>query len=108
MSKVNERFSEKVSNKIFTETIELNEVIKLKVHPLRHTFLVNGATILMSEGESPGNFHVNIEKVIFKNRYERGYSLQMKGSSVNLPLPFPRMFTKGQLTELGQVKEEAS
>jgi hypothetical protein len=31
----------------------------------------------------------------------------MKGSSVNLPLPFPRMFTKGRLTEHGLVKEEA-
>jgi hypothetical protein len=82
-------------------------VIKLKAHPLRHTFLINGATALLSEGESPGYFHQNIENICFKNRYERGFSLQMKGSSVNLPLPFPRMFTKGRLTEHGLVKEEA-
>jgi hypothetical protein len=28
----------------------------------------------------------------------------MKGSSVLMPLPFPRMFTKGKLTENGLIK----
>ncbi len=42
----------------------------------------------------------------FKNRYERGYSLTMKGASVNLPLPFPRIFSKGMLTENGMIKPE--
>ena len=42
----------------------------------------------------------------FKNRYERGYSLTMKGVSVNLPLPFPRIFSKGLLTENGMIKPE--
>lgn len=82
-------------------------MIKLKAHPLRHSFLVNGATVLLSEGESPGYFYEHIEKVCLKNKYERGFQLQMKGDSVSLPLPFPRMFTEGSLTEHGLVKEEA-
>jgi hypothetical protein len=30
----------------------------------------------------------------------------MKGASVNLPLPFPRIFSKGLLTENGMIKPE--
>ena len=61
---------------------------------------------MLSEGESPMNFYNHINSVCFKNRYERGYSLSMKGNSVSLPLPFPRIFSQGMLTENGMIKPE--
>ena len=43
-----------------------------------------------------------------KNRFERGFSIYMRGDPVLLPLSFPRFFTKGKLTEKGLLKEEDS
>jgi hypothetical protein len=68
--------------------------------------LINGATILAQEGESPNDFGNHVNSVCRKVRFERGYNLQIKGDPVALPLPFPRFFTEKLFTENGILKDK--
>ena len=66
--------------------------------------MINGASSLAVEGESPMHFDSHINSVCQKVRFERGYHLSIKGDPVLLPLPFPRIFTEKCLTETGLLK----
>ena len=38
--------------------------------------------------------------------FERGFYASYRGNIEPLPVPFPRMFTKGRLNEMGMMKEQ--
>ena len=102
------RFTQLVTGEDFAHKsmLSFNQTSLLKAHPLRHTFLINGAKTLAVEGESPMHFESHVNSVCSKVRFERGYHLSIKGEPVHLPLPFPRIFTEKQFTENGLLKEK--
>lgn len=100
------RFTKNLSQNDFIKTINFNTTSLLRAHPLRHTFLINGAKSLVVDGESPNHFDSHVNSVCRKVRFERGYQLSIKGDPVLLPLPFPRIFTAKALTEDGLLKEK--
>ena len=100
------RFTQGLKPEDFVKTINVNSTSLLRAHPLRHTFLINGAKTLVVDGESPQHFDNHVNSVCRKVRFERGYHLAIKGDPVLLPLPFPRIFTPKCLTENGLLKEK--
>lgn len=87
------RFSQNLKPTAFTDFLTFNNQIETKQNPFRHTFIVSGGLSLLAEGESPAQFADHLAKVCFKNPFDRGFSLKVKGLPVALPVPFPRMFS---------------
>ena len=113
-SKVLERYTETFSADSALKKdnfITFNHHAKLKKNALRHSLFFSGCDLLRQmESESVGDFtnHITgqIQSSAQKTRmFERGFYASYRGNIEPLPVPFPRMFSKGRLNEMSMMKE---
>jgi hypothetical protein len=89
--------------------INFNEHSKLheKRFPLRHTFILQGANSLIQKKENPRIFKEQFDAFVFQNtKYERGFKSFLLNEPIYLPIPYPRYFTQGLVSQDGLLLEQ--